>query len=260
MLAALGTDASHLKPVRALEDGDVTVVSPIEDTSAAKAGLLANDLITRLDAEEIGGLTLEEVIETTRDGTSITLTIVRKGVEDPFDVKPARDILRVNPVRTREQGDVAYIKISTFNEQTNGDLVSAIENAKKSIGHKLKGYVIDLRNNPGGLLDQEILVSSDFLNAGAIVHIEGRNNDETTGASAYPGDITDGKRIVVLIKGGSASASEIVAGGLQDHETGDGNRDAPVRHGLGADDVFPRRERSDPAYHGTLLQTVGALD
>jgi carboxyl-terminal processing protease len=143
---------------------------------------------------------------------------VRKGVEDPFDVKPARDILRVNPVRTREQGDVAYIKISSFNEQTNGELVSAIESAKKSIGHKLKGYVIDLRNNPGGLLDQAILVSSDFLNAGTIVLIKGRNNDETTGATAHPGDITDGKRIVVLINGGSASASEIVAGALQDHK------------------------------------------
>ena len=234
MLAALDPRASYLKPERTqrlvqlsdlglevtMEDRDVKVVSPIEDTSAAKGGLLANDLITRVDGEEIGGLTLEEVIEKTRGpvGTSITLTIVREGVEDPFDVKLARDIIRVNPVKIREQGDVAYIKISSFNEQTNGELVSAIENAKKSIGHKLKGYVIDLRNNPGGLLDQAILVSSDFLNAGTIVLIKGRNNDETTGASSHPGDITDGKRIVVLINGGSASASEIVAGALQDHK------------------------------------------
>ena len=179
MLAALDPHASYMKPVRAqrlvqlgdlglevtMEDGDVKVVSPIEDTSAAKGGLLANDLITHVDGEEIGGLTLEEVIEKTRGsvGTSITLTIVRKGVEDPFDVKLARDTLRVSPVKTREQGDVAYIKIRSFNEQTNADLVRAIENAKKSIGHKLKGYVIDLRNNPGGLLDQAILVSSDCL-------------------------------------------------------------------------------------------------
>ena len=178
MLAALDPRASYLKPVRAqrlvqlgdlglevtMEDGDVKVVSPIEDTSAAKGGLLANDLITRVDGEEIGGLTLEEVIEKTRGpvGTSITLTIVRESVEDPFDVKLVRDIIRVNPVKIREQGDVAYIKISSFNEQTNGELVSAIESVKKSIGHKLKGYVIDLRNNPGGLLDQAILVSSEF--------------------------------------------------------------------------------------------------
>jgi carboxyl-terminal processing protease len=234
MLAALDPRSSYLSPMReqargqfgdlgievTMENGIVKVVSPIEETSAAKAGLQANDLITHLDGEQIVGLTLEQVIEKMRGpvDTWITLTIVRKGVGDPFDVRLARDIIRVNPVKTREEADVAYIKISTFNEQTNDNLIRAVENAKKSIGEKLKGYVIDLRNNPGGLLDQAVLVSDDFLEAGAIVLIKGRNNEETQRANAHPGDITDVKKIVFLINGGSASASEIVAGALQDHK------------------------------------------
>ena len=200
MLAALDPRASYLKPERTqrlvqlsdlglevtMQDRDVKVVSPIEDTSAAKGGLLANDLITHVDGKEIGGLTLEEVIEkTARTRWHLDHTHNRaRGRRGSLRRQTRARHIRVNPVKTRQQGDVAYIKISSFNEQTNGDLVSAIENAKKSIDHKLKGYVIDLRNNPGGLLDQAILVSSDFLNAGAIVHIKGRNNDEITGASA----------------------------------------------------------------------------
>ncbi len=204
-----------------MENGVIKVVSPIDDTPAAKAGLQANDLITHLDNEQIVGLTLEQAVEKMRGpvNTPITLTVVRKGVDEPFDVKVVRDIIRINPVKAHDEGDVAYIKITTFNEQTHANLVKAIEDAKKSIGEKnIKGYVIDLRNNPGGLLDQAIAVSDDFLDEGAIVLTKGRNNEETQRAQAHPGDLTDGKKMVVLINGGSASASEIVAGALQDHK------------------------------------------
>ncbi len=203
-----------------MENGVVKVVSPIDDTPGAKAGLLANDLITHIDNEQIVGLTLEQAVEKMRGpvNTPITLTIVRKGVDDPFDVKVMRDIIRINPVKAHNEGDVAYIKVTAFNEQTHANLVKAIDEAKKTIGNNLKGYIIDLRNNPGGLLDQAIAVSDDFLEDGAIVITKGRNAEETQRANAHPGDETDGKKVVVLINGGSASASEIVAGALHDQK------------------------------------------
>ena len=239
MLSALDPHSSYLSPKNyrdmqvqtrgefgglgievTMENGVVKVVSPIDDTPASNAGLLANDLITHLDNEQIVGLTLEQAVEKMRGpvNTPITLTIVRKGVEEPFDVKVVRDIIRINAVKAHNEGDVAYIKVTTFNEQTHTNLIKAIEEAKKSIGKDLKGYVIDLRNNPGGLLDQAIAVSDDFLERGAVVLTKGRNNEETQRAQAHPGDVTDGKKVVVLINGGSASASEIVAGALQDHK------------------------------------------
>jgi carboxyl-terminal processing protease len=203
-----------------MENGVVKVVSPIDDSPAAKAGLLANDLITHIDSEEIAGLTLEQAVDKMRGpvNTPITLTIVRKGVEKPFDVKVIRDIIQIKPVKAHNEGDVAYIKVTSFNEQTHTDLVKAIEEAKKTLGKDLKGYVIDLRNNPGGLLDQAIAVSDDFLEDGAIVITKGRNQEEMSRANAHPGDETDGKKVVVLINGGSASASEIVAGALHDQK------------------------------------------
>lgn len=203
-----------------MENGIVKVVSPIDDTPASKAGLQANDLITHLDNEQITGLTLEQAVEKMRGpvNTPITLTIVRKGKDDPFDVKVTRDVIRINAVKARVEDDVAYIKVTTFNEQTHTNVQKSIEQLNKDIGAKLKGYVIDLRNNPGGLLDQAIAVSDDFLERGAIVLTKGRNNEETQRANARPGDLTDGKKIAVLINGGSASASEIVAGALQDHK------------------------------------------
>jgi len=204
-----------------MENGVVKVVSPIDDTPAAKAGLQANDLITHLDNEQIVGLTLEQAVEKMRGpvNTPILLTVVRKGVEDPIEVKIIRDIIRINAVKARQEGsDVAYVKVTTFNEQTHSNLVRSIESLKKSMGKDLKGYIIDLRNNPGGLLDQAISVSDDFLDRGAIVLTKGRNNEETQRSQARPGDIADGKKVVVLINGGSASASEIVAGALQDHK------------------------------------------
>ena len=203
-----------------MENGVIKVVSPIDDTPASKAGLMANDLITHLDNEQITGLTLEQAVEKMRGpvNTPITLTIVRKGRDDAFDVKVTRDVIRINAVKSRAEGDVAYIKVSTFNEQTHTNMVKAIEHLNKEIGSNLKGYIIDLRNNPGGLLDQAIAVSDDFLERGAIVLTKGRNNEETQRANARPGDITNGKKVAVLINGGSASASEIVAGALQDHK------------------------------------------
>ena len=203
-----------------MENGVVKVVSPIEDTPAAKAGIMSGDLITALDKEQIQGLTLQEAVEKMRGpvNSPITLTIVRKGVEHPFDVKITRDVIHINPVKYDAEGDdVGYIRITTFNEQTTANLQKAIDDLKKQLGPKLKGYVIDLRNNPGGLLDQAISVSDAFLDQGAIVLTRGRNLEETQRSNARPGDLTDGKQLIVLINGGSASASEIVAGALQDH-------------------------------------------
>ncbi len=203
-----------------MENGVIKVVSPIDDTPAAKAGILANDLITHLDNEQITGLTLEQAVDKMRGpvNTPISLTVIRKGREEPFDIKVTRDVIRINPVKARAEGDIAYVKVTTFNEQTHANLVKAIDDLKKQIGPSLSGYIIDMRNNPGGLLDQAISVSDDFLDQGAIVLTKGRNNEETQRAQARTGDSSDGKKIVVLINGGSASASEIVAGALQDHK------------------------------------------
>jgi len=148
----------------------------------------------------------------------ITLTVVRKGVEDPFDVTVVRDMIHINPVKYNAEGDdVGYIRLTTFNEQTTDNMQKAIEDLKTKLGPNLKGYILDLRNNPGGLLDQAISVSDDFLDQGAIVLTRGRNLEETQRSNARAGDITDGKKMIVLVNGGSASASEIVAGALQDH-------------------------------------------
>ena len=203
-----------------MENGVVKVVAPIEDTPAARAGLMSGDLITHLDKEQILGLTLQEAVEKMRGpvNSPITLTVVRKGTEDPFDVKVTRDVIHINPVKYNAEGDdVGYIRVTTFNEQTTANLQKAVEDLKKQLGPNLKGYIIDLRNNPGGLLDQAISVSDAFLDQGAIVLTRGRNLEETQRSNARQGDITDGQKIVVLINGGSASASEIVAGALQDH-------------------------------------------
>ena len=202
-----------------MENNVVKVVAPIDETPAARAGVMANDLITHLDGEQIVGLTLEQAVEKMRGkvGTPITLTIQRKGTDDPIELKIVRDRIKINAVRARAEGDIAYVRITTFNEQTHANLVSSVERLKKQIGKDIKGYVIDLRNNPGGLLDQAISVTDDFLERGSIVLTKGRNIEETQRSNARPGDITDGKRVLILINGGSASASEIVAGALQDH-------------------------------------------
>jgi carboxyl-terminal processing protease len=205
-----------------MEDGLIKVVAPIDDTPAAKAGILANDLITKLDDEQVQGLSLNQAVEKMRGpvNTKIRLTIMRKGSDKPIEVSITRDIIRVRSVRSHLEGeDIGYIRITQFNEQTTEGLKKAINDITGKVGNdKLKGYVIDLRNNPGGLLDQAISVSDTFLQKGEIVSTRGRNADETQRFNARPGDLTKGKPMIVLINGGSASASEIVAGALQDHK------------------------------------------
>jgi carboxyl-terminal processing protease len=205
-----------------MEDGLVKVVAPIDDTPAAKAGVMANDIITHLDDEAVQGLTLNQAVDKMRGpvNTKIKLTIMRKGAEKPIDVSIVRDIIRVKSVRWHpEGGDIGYIRVSQFNEQTTDGLKQAINDLNAQLGaDKIKGYVVDLRNNPGGLLDQAISVSDTFLEKGEIVSTRGRNPEETQRFNARPGDMTKGKPLIVLINGGSASASEIVAGALQDHK------------------------------------------
>ena len=205
-----------------MEDGLVKVVAPIDDTPAAKAGVLANDIITHLDDEAVQGLTLNQAVEKMRGpvNTKIRLKIMRKGQDKPVEISITRDVIRVRAVRSRQEGeDVAYIRVSQFNEQTTENLKKAMSDLNTQIPeNKLKGYVVDLRNNPGGLLDQAISVSDIFLEKGEIVSTRGRNAEETQRFNARPGDLTKGKPVIVLINGGSASASEIVAGALQDHK------------------------------------------
>lgn len=204
-----------------MEDGLVKVVAPIDDTPAAKAGVLANDIITHLDDEQVQGLTLNQAVEKMRGpvNTKIRLKIMRKGQDKPVEVTITRDIIRVRSVRSRPEGDdVGYIRVTQFNEQTTEGLKKAIADLSQKVSQdKLRGYIIDLRNNPGGLLDQAISVSDAFLERGEIVSTRGRNAEETQRFNARAGDLTKNKPIIVLINGGSASASEIVAGALQDH-------------------------------------------
>src|SRR5947199_1917902 len=205
-----------------MEDGLVKVVTPLADTPAAKAGVMANDVITQLDGEQVQGLTLNQAVEKMRGpvNTKIKLTIMRKGQDKPIEVSITRDVIRVRSVRSRVEGDdVGFVRISQFNEQTSEGLKKAITDITAQVGKdKLKGYILDLRNNPGGLLDQAISVSDAFLERGEIVSTRGRNAEETQRYSARPGDLTNGKPVIVLVNGGSAQASEIVAGALQDHK------------------------------------------
>lgn len=205
-----------------MEDGLVKVVAPIDDTPASKAGILSGDLIAKIDGEAVQGLTLEQAVAKMKGGvnTKTKLTIMRKGKDAPLDVTLTREIIRVRPVRYHtEGGDIGYIRITSFNEQTTESLRKAITSISKDIPQdKLAGYVVDLRNNPGGLLDQAVSVSSTFLPRGEVVSTRGRNPEETQRFTARRGDLTKGKPLVVLINGGSASASEIVAGALHDHK------------------------------------------
>ncbi|MCB1507841.1 MAG: S41 family peptidase, partial [Hyphomicrobiaceae bacterium] len=201
-----------------MEEGLVKVVSPIDDTPAARAGVLANDLITHLDGEQIQGLTLQDAVDRMRGpvGTDIVLTIQR-GEQEPFDVTLTRDIIRIASVRHRIEGDIGYIRVTQFSEQTMSGLEEAIRAIRAELpDDALKGFVIDLRNNPGGLLTQALEVSDAFLDRGEIVSTRGRQAAETRRYNARAGDLTGGLPVIVLINGGSASASEIVAGALQD--------------------------------------------
>ena len=202
-----------------MENGFVKVVAPIDDTPAAKAGLEAGDFVTHIDGESVLGLTLSDAVGKMRGpvGSEIVITISREGVEEPFDVTIVRDTIKIRAVRARAEGNIGVLRITTFNEQTYKNLEDAIKKLKEEIGEdKLTGFVIDLRNNPGGLLSQAIAVADAFLEKGEIVSTRGRDLDEADRVNARPGDLTDGKPLVVIINEGSASASEIVAGALQD--------------------------------------------
>ncbi len=202
-----------------MENGFVKVVAPIDETPAAIAGLEAGDFITHIDGESVLGLTLSDAVDKMRGpiGSEIIVTISREGAEEPFDVKIVRDIIKIRAVRARTEGNVGVLRITTFNEQTYDNLEAGIAEIKEEIGEdKVAGYIVDLRNNPGGLLNQAIAVSDAFLETGEIVSTRGRDLEEADRVNARPGDLTDGKPIVVLINEGSASASEIVAGALQD--------------------------------------------
>ncbi|CAK0744903.1 carboxyl-terminal processing protease [Azospirillaceae bacterium] len=202
-----------------MENGLVKVVSPIDDTPAFRAGLQTGDYITHLNGEAVLGLTLSDAVEKMRGpaGSDIRLTIRRGEITEPFDVTLTRAVIRIQSVRSRVENDIGYLRITTFNEQTQSGLEKAIEKIKEELGPKLKGYVLDLRNNPGGLLDQAIAVADDFLNQGEVVSTRGRRPEDGQRYNAKPGDLANNLPIVVLINGGSASASEIVAGALQDH-------------------------------------------
>src|ERR1700742_1325668 len=205
-----------------MEDGLVKVVSPMDGTPAARAGIMSGDFITYIDGDAVQGLTLEQAVKKMKGPvhTTTKLMIERKGADKPIDVSLEREIIQVKPVSFHtDGGDIGYIRISSFNEQTEDGLKNAITDILKQIPQdKLAGYILDLRNNPGGLLDQAVDVSGTFLARGEVVSTRGRSPEETQRYTAKGGDITKGKKLIVLINGGSASASEIVAGALHDHK------------------------------------------
>jgi carboxyl-terminal processing protease len=204
-----------------MEEGLIKVVTPIDDTPASRAGIQANDIITHIDEEPVQGLTLNQAVDKMRgaENTKIKLKIMRKGQDKAIDVSLTRERIKVQSVRSRLEGDdIVFVRISQFTDQTTDGLRKAINDLSAQSGDKLKGFIIDLRNNPGGLLDQAISVSDAFLEKGEIVSTRGRNAEETQRFNARAGDLTKGKPVIVLINGGSASASEIVAGALQDHK------------------------------------------
>ena len=204
------------------EDGFVKVVTPIDDTPASRAGIMAGDLISAIDDEAVQGLTLNQAVDKMRGpvNTSVKLTVLRGAQKESREVKLTRAVIQIKSVRSHQEGDdIGYIRITQFSEQTFDGVKQALQKFQQDMpGDKLKGYVLDLRNNPGGLLDQSVSVSNAFLEKGEIVSTRGRNADETQRYNARPGDISKGKPLIVLINGGSASASEIVAGALQDHK------------------------------------------
>ncbi|MGG7564671.1 S41 family peptidase [Rhodovulum sp. DZ06] len=207
-----------------MENGFVKVVSPIDETPAAEAGLEAGDFITHIDGQSVLGLTLAEAVDVMRGpvGSDIIITIAREGAEEPFDVTITRANIKVRAARARVEGNVGVIRVTSFTEQTYDNVAAGIEKIKQDLGgaENVQGYVLDLRNNPGGLLSQAVAISDAFLDKGEIVSTRGRDPQDSERYNAQEGDLADGKPIIVLINGGSASASEIVAGALQDHRRG----------------------------------------
>ncbi|MFQ5784663.1 MAG: S41 family peptidase [Alphaproteobacteria bacterium] len=238
MLSSLDPHSSYLNPDRfeemqvqtkgefgglgievTMENGVVKVVSPIDDTPAFRAGIKAGDLITHLDGEQVLGLTLSEAVDRMRGpvGSDIALTVRREGEDGPIEIKITRAIIKIRSVRSRIEGDAAYVRITSFTEKTEKDVKSALGQITDELGDEMSGVILDLRNNPGGLLDQAVAVSDLFLDKGEIVSTRGRREDSVQRFNSRPGDLIHGLPIIILINGGSASASEIVAGALQDH-------------------------------------------
>ena len=204
-----------------LENELVKVIAPLEDTPAARAGVLAGDYISQIDGEDVRGLTLSEAVDKMRGevNSPIVRTILREGAVEPIKLTIVRDIIKVKAVRFRVEEDVGYLKVNSFTERASDDLRNAIRKIEETAGEGgIKGYVLDLRLNPGGLLDQAVGVSDTFLDRGEIVSTRGRDPKDVTRFDSRAGDATDGKPLIVMINGGSASASEIVAGALQDHK------------------------------------------
>ena len=201
-----------------MERGLVKVVSPIDDTPAYRAGVKPGDLISHLNSKSVQGLSLAEAVERMRGpvNTDLVLTIRRAGRE-PFDVTITRAVIKIQSVRSRAEGDVGYIRITSFSERTATGVARAMKNLRNEIGNKIKGLILDLRNNPGGLLEQSVKIADTFLERGEVVSTRSRRPDEAQRFNSKPGDLAEGIPMVILINGGSASASEIVAGALQDH-------------------------------------------
>ena len=246
-----------------MEDELVKVITPIDDTPGSKAGILAGDFISEIDGDSVRGLKLEEAVDKMRGAvnTPIKLTILRKGADKPIELSIVREIIPIRAVKSRVEGDVGYLRVISFTEKTYDDLEAAIEKIKKDVpADKLKGYVLDLRLNPGGLLDQAIYVSDAFLERGEVVSTRSRDPEDTRRFNASEGDLTDGKPVIVLVNGGSASASEIVAGALQDlkRATVLGTRS----FGKGSvQTIIPMGEKGRAeAHHGALLHAVGPFD
>jgi carboxyl-terminal processing protease len=203
-----------------MENGVVKVVSPIDETPAWRAGIKAGDYITHLDGEPVQGLTLAQAVKKMRGpvNSDLTVTVVREGNSAPFDVTITRDVIQIQSVRARLEGDVIYLRVTSFTEKTTSGIYKQVKRMKQENDGVFAGVILDLRNNPGGLLDQAVAVSDAFLDDGRIVSTRARRENDGQLFMAKSGDLADGKPIIVLINGGSASASEIVAGALQDHK------------------------------------------
>ena len=201
-----------------MEDGFVKVVSPIDDTPAANAGMKSGDLIIGIDGESIKGLTINEAVSKLRGPvkSKVTITVVREDKE-PVEIEIIRDIIKIRSVKHEIINNIGYVRLTTFSDTTTSGMEKSVKEIKKELGDKFQGLILDLRNNPGGLLNQSISVTDSFLNQGEIVSTQGRKSDDTSRIFAKKGDIIDGKPLIVLINSGSASASEIVAGALKDH-------------------------------------------
>ena len=201
-----------------MEDGVVKVVSPIDDTPAANAGMKSGDLIIGINGESIRGLSINDAVSQLRGpvGSKVVITVVRDK-KDPFEIEIIRDVIKIRSVRHNIIKNIGYVRLTTFSDTTTSGLEKSVDEIKKKLGEKFQGLILDLRNNPGGLLNQSISVTDAFLNQGEIVSTQGRKDDDTSRIFAKKGDIIDGKPMIVLINSGSASASEIVAGALKDH-------------------------------------------